>query len=295
MLLVIHAGTHKTGSTYFQSLLHNNRDPIRKTEVYCEADPTMVANHATAWTCLGGNMGQLRAHLVAARDARKRAALLSSEDFEGIIFEPQRAVMVEQATASLGFDDVEWHVVLRRPGGYLASIFAEMSRHGFVAFPDFFVAAIRDGAARVDRPAGRFPRQWRFCFDPATHLRAFANSTTGTTIVHDFDDQVPFPGHAIADRLQLMSCLQNTASEKARNRRAAHDTIEDNLRAALTDAVVGTGMPEDIIGRLAAQAAVGPDTLTAASAALNARYEPGFRAILAEHRLASPLAQFRKK
>lgn len=287
MRLLIHAGTHKTASTFLQHLLVLNREALAARGVYCTPDAKLTAHHGTAWMALTDDFRHLAAHVRQAVAARSATALLSSEDFEALIFDQRRARAVEAAAAEAGATAVEWHFCLRDPGDYLLSMYAQLSRLAFVSFTDYVALALRDGHVRVPREAGRLPPWWDFCFDADTHLRAFAAAVDGTVVVHDFRSQSPFPGHGIieaATRAPLDLALPGAAS---RNTRASDDEVAANYAERLRTILASGGVDDQTADALGASLNVPAGARAAAAAAISRKFAPGMERLLAEGHLGT--------
>jgi hypothetical protein len=88
MRLTIHAGTHKTASTFLQHVLVLNQKLLAQHGIYTQPDAMMTGNHGTAWMTLLEDYRHVEAHVREAVRHGRGAALLSSEDFETLIFDP---------------------------------------------------------------------------------------------------------------------------------------------------------------------------------------------------------------
>src|SRR5262245_46606924 len=111
-----------------------NRGALQSKNIYFEPEREMNANHSTSWAALEDNFVGIREHLRFATTRRCPTAILTSEDFETFLLEPRRAQALEAAARQSGATQIEWHVCLRDPGDYFASLYAELSRHVFVDY-----------------------------------------------------------------------------------------------------------------------------------------------------------------
>jgi hypothetical protein len=277
--LVIHGGLHKTASTYFQHVLVLNREALRAANVYFAPDAHMLANHGTAWMTLLDNFQHVAAHVRQAVKAGRQAAILSSEDFETLIFDHRRTLALVQAAREAGASEVEWHFCLRDPGDCFASMYAQLSKLAFVEFVAMFTAALRDGRMRVFRDPKRYPLYWDFCFDPKTHLTAFAAAVDGPVMVHDFREATPFPAHAILDSLcpGLDFALP---AQGSRNVRVSADEAEANFAERLEAALDGSGISAETRVWLGERLHIPTAILADCRRAISDRYAPGMEWLL---------------
>lgn len=280
MLLVIHAGPHKSASTYLQHVLCLNRELLAEQGVYFQPDTGMTANHATAWMALLDNFRHVEAHIWQARRLEQDRAILSSEDFETLIFEAHRSRQIEAAAAWAGVTEIEWHFCLRDPGDYFASMYAELSKASLSDYFSLAMGALRDGRMHVAREANLLPVHWDFCLDYETHLTRFARAVSGKVVVHDFRDQTPFPGHGVIDRLIGPAVLQ-LPSDAARNRRLPPAEVEANLVAMFEAVAKDAGLAAPLTERLGTHLSVPEDIQLACREAISRKYAPGMERLLA--------------
>src|SRR3546814_5393940 len=62
-----------------------------------------------------------------AKAAGAHTMILSSENLEGVVFNPEIALLIERVAADHGFDEIEWHAVIREPGAYFESLHSQLS------------------------------------------------------------------------------------------------------------------------------------------------------------------------
>jgi hypothetical protein len=286
--LLIHAGTHKTASTFFQHVLVLNREALAAHGVYVAPDAKLTANHGTAWMALRDDFRHVAAHVAEARRLGRTSALLSSEDFETLVFDQRRARAVEDAAREAGATTVEWHFCLRDPGEYFSSMYAQLSRLAFVTFAEWAALALRDGRVRVPREAGRLPAYWDFCFDYETHLMAFARAIDGRVVVHDFRDRTPFPAHGIIEAAGAggTSAL-SLPGRSSRNVRADASEVPASYAGTLDAILAGAGVEDAARAAVAATLPVGESAQAAVAAAASRKFAPGMERLLAERVLKS--------
>ena len=282
MLLVLHGGLHKTASTYFQNLLLLNRADLRVRRVYVEPDTLLPANHGTAWMALQDDFRHVEAHVRQAIRFGCESMILSSEDFEGLIFAPARAAALEAMVRAAGATEIEWHFCLRDPGEAFASMYAELSRHQYVDFLAMSVIALRDGKVRLDRPAKRLPRHWELCFDYARYLTPFAQQISGSLRLHDFQDRDPYPGHRMLEAVTGADFVPTLPGASARNSRPEDAEVGANLVAQLDQIAADAGLPDQVREAWLAHSSVSPEIQRACEATISRKFAPGMEALFAQ-------------
>lgn len=285
MRLVIHAGTHKTASTYLQHVLVLNRDLLARSGIYTQPDARLTANHGTAWMVLADNYLHLEAHVREAVRLGCHSALLSSEDFETLVFDRPRARLVGEAALRAGATSVEWTFCLRDPGDYFASMMAQLSRLAFADYAGSLVSALRDGRFRATRENGRYPYYWDFCLDYETHLTALAATTGDGVTVSDFRAATPFPGHPIFTDLDVDPATLALPGTSSRNPRVQPREAEENRVRQLLAVLDEAGMDESAARTLRDLTRIPEAVQVAASAALHRRFAPGMERLLAARKV----------
>ncbi len=286
MRLIVHAGLHKTASTYFQDILRLNHETLAHNGVYTLSTSSVPDYHSSAWTALTGEFADVVAHIEAARQRGLGTVLLSSEDFEALVFYPARAAALETAARNAGVTEVEWHFCLRDPGEYLLSMYAQLAGMEPVNFSSMFLSALRDGRYRMARGPDKQPRVWEFCFDPGTFVPIFAAGISGRVALHDFRDQTPFPGHGLLERLMRIA-EAIMPGESSRNSRLTNLEIRGRLGRRVRQIVAGSGLKDDEVKLLARSLFVPAATREACATALSRKYAPGMVRLLAEGPYAS--------
>jgi hypothetical protein len=281
MHLVIHAGTHKTASTYLQHVLVLNQALLASRGIYTQPDARLTANHGTAWMVLADNYLHLEAHVREAVRLGCRTALLSSEDFETLVFDQSRARLVGEAARRAGATSLEWTFCLRDPGDYFASMMAQLSRLTYADYSGSLVSALRDGRFRATREAGRYPYYWDFCLDYETHLSALVRSTGDQVTVCDFRDSTPFPGHVIFTALRIDPNSLKLPGASSRNPRVQPLEAEANRVRQLATILDDAGMDETAARSLADLSRIPATVQAAAGDALHRRFAPGMERLLA--------------
>lgn len=127
--LFIHIGSHKTATTYLQSLFHNNRDLLLKNNLlYPATGIAHEAHHELAWSLRDKQqdstdlllMPRWQALVEEIEGAAADTALISSEDFEWNAFKPDWLRPLHQ--------HFDLHVIffLRQPDLYVESYYNQL-------------------------------------------------------------------------------------------------------------------------------------------------------------------------
>lgn len=291
MRLLIHAGLHKTASTFFQHVLIKNRRALLDRGVYVRPDNGFEANHATAWAAIGRDYRGVEAHVRQAIADGCQVALLSSEDFETLIFSQHTAGRLEEAAHTAGATSVEWHVVLRDPGEYFTSMYAELGKHDYVEFSSMFVAAFTEGRVHVERDPASQPRHFDYCFDAGRYLPAFARRVSGDLAVHDFSDKLPFPGHGIIASLGVSDAITELPDQSVRNSRMPIQSVTRQMGLRLAAVTEAAGLPDDVAGLLRDHLFVTSRMEETCAAAISTRFAPGMEQVLAQKRIGGSKAK----
>lgn len=136
--VILHAGSHKTGSTALQTMFLANRDRLQAAGIcYPEAGLNGAGHHDLVEACREGNTAML--NILAAQAAPFPTLLISSENFSGL------------SAGALGrlksvFPTARFQVIyyLRRLTGLWRSHWCEMIKHGQgFSFADFMLQTTR--------------------------------------------------------------------------------------------------------------------------------------------------------
>jgi len=140
----LHAGTHKSGSTYLQNFLQSNEYALAVEGLYVPVAGRVSpsGHHNIAWELTGdtrynpihGTVSDLLAELSSVSASR---ACVSSEDFEYLYGNPQALKTFRSRLNEIGYA-VKVLFYLRPQAEYAESLYAEFVRHGFMLdFPEF--------------------------------------------------------------------------------------------------------------------------------------------------------------
>ena len=196
MLLYIHIGLHKTGTTAFQQFCNKNSEKLRDLGFYYEHQTGYPAHHEIAWRLLEEDFQPAAAAIKAAKQAECRACIFSSEDMEGLLFRPQIAARFEKFVRhTLGVEQVVWIAAIREPGAYFKSLMYELTAHMFVDAYQNFHQVMRRGSLyfRSPRFEATAPPFWFFSFAAKRHLSAFMKVTSGKVRLVRYQGFLPQP------------------------------------------------------------------------------------------------------
>ena len=147
-VVVLHIGTHKTGTKSLQSMLAENGTWFAEQGLYYPATGRLHdgGHHNLAWELsndprfepANGSFDDLVHEL---RHDEPPSVLLSSEDFESLYRRAEPLAGFRSALEELGYE-VEVVVLLRDPADYVSSLYDELRRHGLEQTLDDFVVGI---------------------------------------------------------------------------------------------------------------------------------------------------------
>lgn len=193
--LFVHIGTHKTGTTAIQQFIRRNAAILASHDLHVPITGTLdesSGHHNVAWQLLKdkrfhptyGTLGDL---VLELKSIRCSGAILSSEDFEYLVVQPERIAELEHAVNGVG-----WRVVyilfLRQQEAYIPSLYHELTVHHQlrISFYDFISEILRAGYFQTSD-------RWCFYFDYARFIATWRAATTSELRVVDY-------GRACADR-----------------------------------------------------------------------------------------------
>ena len=181
-IIVVHIGTHKTGTKSTQSMLHENAQVFGDQGLYYPTSGRLAGggHHNLAWELtedprFESKNGSLDDLLLELKSNDPRAVLLSSEDFESLHRSPVRLEKLRSSLADLGYQ-IRILSLLREPGDYAASLFEELQKHGLEDSPTSFVS-------KLVETGGIAFRSWDIPINYAQLLDGFA-SVVGASHVH---------------------------------------------------------------------------------------------------------------
>jgi hypothetical protein len=223
---VLHAGTHKTGTTSVQSLFA--QAPSLYPQIYYpragrpERGNARDGHHNLAWQLKAdrrynsdfGSTSALREEL-EQQDVDR--VLLSSEDFELLYREPARLDPLMEVLTGLGYE-VQVLIVFREACSYIESLFHQLHMDGYSGSLTTFLGEVLDGRALVT-------------FDRTELLSAF-ESAVGVSAVHAIDYDPAEAVGPLVDRLGALFGIPLARPEYP-PRRNVRDKAQRKLRAGV--------------------------------------------------------------
>jgi hypothetical protein len=201
--IIIHIGTHKTGSTTIQKGCCDNRAqllvngwlfPVTGMYIFGQHNIAweMASGIAQPWNWIGewvsyrpvwGGMDLLLAEIEVAE---VETTILSSEDFDGL--QTERIQLLREQLADFSVDIV---VYLREQASLLQSAWAQFVKSGFIILPfPAFVDEMLASPAEQQRYFGaydRFLQPWRAFFGAEhVHVRFLSRDLFHDNIFYDF-------------------------------------------------------------------------------------------------------------
>lgn len=232
MRLIVHTGLHKTGSTYLQHIMNDNHEALLEAGIYYEKQPGYPAHHFAAWDLLRGDASRFAAMVDEAYRRGCHTLIFSSEDLEGLIFARPTADLLTETALRHGAGSIEWHMCVRDPGEYFASLYAQLQYHVYADAVALLCDVMRDGMVMIIDPLqGEGTPFWCYCFDHYRYISAFAQTQPHPLFVHDFKNADPFPGWGIAEAAGALDVIRTLPGADARNMRLRGDAVVSGYRS----------------------------------------------------------------
>ena len=162
MKLILHVGTHKTGTSSIQAFLEANREGLRAAGYhYPRCCSVFGGNHSPLCDAMVPDpdddrwrgMPGWEAFAAECREAGAPTVIVSGEIFGARLLDRGRARAVRELFGTL-FEEVTVVVYLRRQDDYARSLYIEALKHGFhrrsILGRDFAETALNIAGARAD-------------------------------------------------------------------------------------------------------------------------------------------------
>lgn len=203
MRLVVHAGTHKTGTTSFQKILSISRQILADSGVMYPQINDWPQHSYLAWMLQSSDQQGprlvLRQCIEQARAANCDTILISGEDFENHLVDIEAALRFEALVEGLGIQRLEWVFVVRDPVDYLHSLYSALSVHRVLLNLDEMAEAIR---ARGYLSVSNSSYNYHFVFAVEAFARHLSEAVKGSVSLISFQQFVAdYPGRVLLKRL----------------------------------------------------------------------------------------------
>lgn len=180
----------------------DNRSLLRRFGIHYPVIDDRIQHSSVLWKAQKDGIETLGAFFAACFAQAKSAChtvLLSSEDFENCIVDVALASEIEALAYAAGFDALEWVVVTRPSVEYVASLYAEMSKHGVVLdHNDMHKSARERGCLYVSS----HKYNYIFVLDFARFAERFQRLISGQVVKYEFKDFITdYPGSTLLQRL----------------------------------------------------------------------------------------------
>lgn len=215
--ILIHIGTHKTGTTSIQNFLAMNREYLFKHDgIYFPKTGTLGTNtghHNIAWQLLNNNrfnenLGGLADLLTDLEKKDFKLAILSSEDFEHMSGHPEIINEFDKYLCSAGFK-TRYLVFFREMDGYAKSLFFELNKRGLESnFPDFMKKVNENGCIS-------YGNNWHFEFD-RNQFASKWNSAIGENKLTSIDYDKAKDAHGIIAEFLMEAGASKKSINKSR-------------------------------------------------------------------------------
>lgn len=195
MLIHVHIGAHKTGTTSIQAFLRGHAGALADAGIRVPTTGVLdqrSGHHNIGWGLRGdprydpacGALDDLVAELAGSPAA---AAVISSEDFEYLANRPAALSRLDRTLVGAGHEP-RYIFFVRRADTYALSLYAELRDHGLtIPFCDFAAEVLRTGkfVMRGD---------WSFHFDAGAFARKWRQAARGPLEVHSYDAAIAGEG-----------------------------------------------------------------------------------------------------
>ena len=224
--LVIHIGTHKTGTSSFQRYCFRFKKILDKKGICYPSIKgyELLNNHSVLAWSLDKSLEEptlaiLNDIFLQFKEEKHHTLLISSEDLENSLLGSDQLDKLIKSAKSQNFDSFEILVVTRDPFDYLSSIYAELSKQNIVInFPQIAEAAFSYGYFSVSTPQFNY----NFAINAKHFVKKLSDKYPSASIKHyDFEDFVTnFPGHSYLTQIageEATQIMKSVGLEKKSN------------------------------------------------------------------------------
>lgn len=222
--LIVHAGTHKTATTSFQSICFKNRDQLADNGIYYPLldfefnDPVLartlggknpskvVQQHSyLPRFILKGNHEDtekfLRNAYISSAQNSCSTVLVSGEDFESSLVDHSIGTTFKKIATSVGFKEIKFYITKRNSQEYFKSLYAQLASQRIPCNPITLYETIDShGYATFSSAHGIF----HYVFDLRKHAKLFETSTNIKCKVIEYETFLnQFPGACLLEHIGL--------------------------------------------------------------------------------------------
>ncbi|MHA7816939.1 MAG: hypothetical protein ACX93N_10725 [Pseudohaliea sp.] len=281
--LWLHAGLHKTGSTYIQAMLAQEQDRLAEAGIYFRRpEGPIEGNYPEAWALQQDDLEPLLTYARKGFETGASQVVLSAEDLSSLLVRPGLGVELVQAVRRDCDASVTLAVYLRRPSAQFWSMVGQLSGHGYYDPFQLLAEALRDGFVRIAEPAPGdfFAPEWLYLLDHGRHLSRFRRRVPGAPLrVFDFDSEA-YPGAGLFAALGIDPAMPAAPPPAARNAGVAAEALPAIMVEKLSDTLPDDPAAATVEAAAAARTAVPEQVRRAISAVIDARFAAGSRSLL---------------
>ena len=205
--LIIHIGTHKTGTSSFQRYCYKFKEMLDREGIcypsikgYEEINNHSILAWALDRTSQEAAISMLNSIFSQFNKEKHHTLLISSEDLENSLLGSCQLHTIIAAAKKSNFESFEILVVTRDPFDYLSSIYAELSKQNIVInFPQIAAATLSYGFFSVSTQHFNYG----FAINSKCFVRKLSKKLPEASINHyNFKDfTTEFPGHSFLTRI----------------------------------------------------------------------------------------------
>jgi len=216
MLVYIHIGTHKTGTTSIQSFLRKHSQHLEAADIYVPTTATFEetsGHHNLAFELSGDSrFDPLRGGLQELVDElslqQTSQAVISAEDLGHLVNQPEALARFEEAMLASGHS-ISYVMFVRRADHYIESLYATLRGCGVRPWLGFFGYALQiflTGRYQFRKPGRQlthildYPhvyRKWRKVAKAPLHIYSFDRAKEGRGVIANFLDLIQAPADLI--------------------------------------------------------------------------------------------------
>ncbi|MCP9833464.1 MULTISPECIES: hypothetical protein [unclassified Cyanobium] len=200
MNVFIHIGTHKTGTTSIQAFLRSHARELAQSGILVPLVGTLSessGHHNLAFQLNGDSrydsrLGRLSELVDELRHSTALRAVISSEDFSGLVDRPDRVQHLESTLRRAGHS-VTWVMFIRRVDDYSESLYTTMWGSGVrprFGYPGFVLSILAYGKYSQNQ---RFGGSVHYC-DFTAFVRRWREASESRLLLRDYDQAVSAEG-----------------------------------------------------------------------------------------------------